>query len=210
MFLQAGAQGPGLASPDSVDPAERRAPPFDCRVGSRRRRARVASPSVVGRHAGGNPSRQALGRPRRPERRHRPTPPPRDRPSPHLAYAEFLSRLNDDRSKVDELNRHSQAAVTAGDREGARAAAVAILDFVDGERQWLLDHPPADCYARPTPPASRCSTHTRPPRRSSSTGRARAGCGAGGAREGGGCARTRPTAAFTAFGQELGSTRCPG
>ena len=24
---------------------------------------------------------------------------------------------------------------------------MAILDFVKGERQWLLDHPPADCYA---------------------------------------------------------------
>ena len=28
-----------------------------------------------------------------------------------------------------------------------RTAAVAILDFVDGERDWLREHPPADCYA---------------------------------------------------------------
>ena len=24
---------------------------------------------------------------------------------------------------------------------------MAILDFVDGERDWLREHPPADCYA---------------------------------------------------------------
>ncbi len=77
----------------------------------------------------------------------RPTSPPRASGDPHLAYADFLRRVNDDRSKVDELNRALSSAVTAGDRESARVAAVAILDFVDGERQWLLDHPPADCYA---------------------------------------------------------------
>ena len=28
-----------------------------------------------------------------------------------------------------------------------RRAAVDILDFVDSERDWLRDNPPADCYA---------------------------------------------------------------
>jgi hypothetical protein len=66
---------------------------------------------------------------------------------PRLAYAEFLLRVNDDRSTVDGLNRTLAAAAEAGDPDAVRPAAVAILDFVDIERDWLRGHPPAECYA---------------------------------------------------------------
>jgi hypothetical protein len=93
----------------------------------------LASPSAA-------PSRSARTTPR-------PSAPPRTSGDPHLAYGDFLSRVNDDRSKVDQLNSALSTAVTAGDRAAARTAAMAILDFVNGERKWLVDHPPADCYA---------------------------------------------------------------
>jgi hypothetical protein len=63
------------------------------------------------------------------------------------AYAAFLARLSDDRTTVDGLDRDLTAASNAADLDGVRKAAVAILDFVDVERDWLLGHPPADCYA---------------------------------------------------------------
>jgi hypothetical protein len=75
------------------------------------------------------------------------TPAPRTSAAPRLAYAAFLRRLNDDRATVDRLNANLSAAVQAQDPVATRPAAVAILDFVDRERDWLRDNPPADCYA---------------------------------------------------------------
>jgi len=76
-----------------------------------------------------------------------PTAPPRTSVAPPLAYAAFLRRVNSDRTTVERLNANLSAAVRAGDPRAARPAAVAILDFVDQERDWLRDNPPADCYA---------------------------------------------------------------
>lgn len=75
------------------------------------------------------------------------TPAPRTSAAPRLAYAAFLRRVNDDRATVDRLNAHLSTAVQAQDAAATRPAAVAILDFVDQERDWLRDNPPADCYA---------------------------------------------------------------
>ncbi len=77
----------------------------------------------------------------------RPTPKPRTTGDPRLAYAEFLLRANDDRSTAEALNRALAAAVEDQDRDAVRAASVDILAFVDTERDWLLGHPPATCYA---------------------------------------------------------------
>jgi hypothetical protein len=110
----------------------------------------ATSPSApVGSPSSASSSTAAASPTASPSRRptSRPTSPPRTSEDPHLAYADFLKRVNDDRAKVAQLNQALSAAVTAGDHEGARVAAVAILDFVDGERQWLLDNPAADCYA---------------------------------------------------------------
>jgi hypothetical protein len=76
-----------------------------------------------------------------------PTAPPRATGAPRLAYAEFLLRVNDDRSKVERLNQDLSTAAQAQDPGAVRTASVAILGFVDGERDWLREHPPADCYA---------------------------------------------------------------
>ena len=75
------------------------------------------------------------------------TPKPRTTGDPRLAYAAFLLRANDDRSKVESLNRALAAAVEDQDRDAARAASVDILEFVDSEHDWLREHPPAACYA---------------------------------------------------------------
>ena len=75
------------------------------------------------------------------------TPAPRTSAAPRLAYTAFLGRLNKDRATVDRLNANLSAAVQAQDPVATRPAAVAILDFVDQERDWLRDNPPADCYA---------------------------------------------------------------
>lgn len=77
----------------------------------------------------------------------KPTTKPRTTGDPRLAYAAFLLRANDDRSTVETLNRALATAVQDQDRDGARAASVDILDFVDSERDWLREHPPAACYA---------------------------------------------------------------
>jgi len=76
-----------------------------------------------------------------------PTAPPRATGDPRLAYAEFLLRINDDRSQVERLNQDLSAAAQAQDPGAVRTASVAILGFIDGERDWLREHPPADCYA---------------------------------------------------------------
>jgi hypothetical protein len=64
-----------------------------------------------------------------------------------VAYAEFLLRVNDDRATVEDLNRDLASTAEAQDPDAVRTAAVAILDFVDGERDWLREHPPAECFA---------------------------------------------------------------
>jgi hypothetical protein len=75
------------------------------------------------------------------------TAPPRASGPPRLAWAEFLAHLNEDRATVEGLNAALTTAAQAQDAAAVRVAAVDILDFVDVERDWLRDHPPADCYA---------------------------------------------------------------
>lgn len=70
--------------------------------------------------------------------------PPSD---PRLAYAEFLLRLDAARADVQDLNSTLVVAAEAGDKATVRATAVDILQFADRERDWLLTHPPAACYA---------------------------------------------------------------
>jgi hypothetical protein len=66
---------------------------------------------------------------------------------PRLAFAEFLLRLEAARGEVQDLNATLIAAAEDGDPATVRATAVDILQFADGERDWLLAHPPAACYA---------------------------------------------------------------
>jgi hypothetical protein len=75
------------------------------------------------------------------------TPPPRASGPARLAYADFLRRINADRATVERLNASLTTAVQALDPASVRTAAVDILDFVDGERDWLRENPPAACYA---------------------------------------------------------------
>jgi hypothetical protein len=75
------------------------------------------------------------------------TPAPRASGPPRLAYAAFLRRVNDDRATVERLNAALSGAAQAQDPGAVRRAAVDILDFVDTERDWLRENPPADCYA---------------------------------------------------------------
>jgi hypothetical protein len=75
------------------------------------------------------------------------TPAPRASGPPRLAYAAFLRRVNDDRARVETLNAALSSAAQAQDPAAVRRAAVDILDFVDTERDWLRENPPADCYA---------------------------------------------------------------
>jgi hypothetical protein len=75
------------------------------------------------------------------------TRPPRTSEKPALAYAAFVKRVNDDRATVERLNQDLSAAVQAQDIATTQTASVAILDFADGEHDWLREHPPADCYA---------------------------------------------------------------
>lgn len=100
-----------------------------------------ASPSAS--PAGSAASTAPTARPTTPPR----TSPPRTTGDPRLAYAEFLLRVNDDRTTVGRLNATLTDAVKSTDTDATQAAAVAILDFVDAERVWLIGHPPADCYA---------------------------------------------------------------
>ena len=117
----------GLAT--RVDPGAASARRSPSRPRPRRRRRRPATPSPTDPAAAPRPDRRAR------------------RGDPRLAYAEFLLRVNDDRPTVEKLNRALSSAAQAQDPTAVRRAAVAILDFVDGERDWLREHPPADCYA---------------------------------------------------------------
>lgn len=93
------------------------------------------------------PTADPTASPTKPARTPAATAPPRATGDPRLAYAEFLLRVNDDRATVEDLNRDLATAAEAQDLDAVRRSAVAILDFVDGERDWLREHPPADCYA---------------------------------------------------------------
>jgi hypothetical protein len=75
------------------------------------------------------------------------TTPPRASGPPLLAWAEFLAHLNEARSTVEGLNAALTRAAQAQDVDAVKAASIDILDFVDVERDWLREHPPADCYA---------------------------------------------------------------
>jgi hypothetical protein len=62
-------------------------------------------------------------------------------------FRAFVTRLETDRRRVAELNDALLTGARADDPGVVRSAAVDILQFADGERDWLLAHPPADCYA---------------------------------------------------------------
>lgn len=68
-------------------------------------------------------------------------------PDPRLAYAEFALRLGDAAKEAQQLNADLRAAAEDLDTAAVESTAVDILDFVDNERDWLRDHPPAACYA---------------------------------------------------------------
>lgn len=66
---------------------------------------------------------------------------------PRLQFVEFQLRLADAGRDVQALNEALTDAARAEDDAATVAAAVDMLDFVDRERDWLGQHPPADCYA---------------------------------------------------------------
>ncbi len=138
------------------------------------------------------------------------TRPPRATGDPRLAYAEFLRRVNDDRATVDGLNRTLATAADAQDPDAVRIAAVAILDFVDGERDWLREHPPAECYA-----AAHGSATTMLDAYGSAADRFIKWAAAGGGLTGLAAlgeavdAAQQAGDALTAFGKVLEATRCP-
>ena len=108
--------------------------------------ASVTAPPPTADPLSATPSVTASGAPTAPTKSQA-TPAPRTSAAPRLAYAAFLGRLNQDRATVERLNANLSDAVQAQDVAAARPAAVAILDFVDQERDWLRDNPPAECYA---------------------------------------------------------------
>ena len=65
---------------------------------------------------------------------------------PRLQFVEFQLRLADAGRDVQALNEALTDAARAEDDAATVAAAVDMLDFVDRERDWLGQHPPADCY----------------------------------------------------------------
>jgi hypothetical protein len=76
----------------------------------------------------------------------KPTRGPSTTDDPRVAYAAFLARLDDDRRTATDHADQLVAAIEDGDRAAARSTAVDILQFADGEHDWLTAHPPADCY----------------------------------------------------------------
>ena len=86
-----------------------------------------------------------------------PSPMPTPSPSPtptaapatadaRLLFREFHLRLADDGVEIQTLNQALTAAVESQDDGTTVDAAVAMLDFVDRERDWLRSRPPAECY----------------------------------------------------------------
>jgi hypothetical protein len=108
----------------------------------------ASSPAGPSSPAGSSsPAPPSIAASARPATARPPTAAPRTSAAPRLAYAAFLKRVNDDRATVERLDATLSTAVQAQDPAAARPAAVAILDFVDRERDWLRNNPPADCYA---------------------------------------------------------------
>jgi hypothetical protein len=108
------------------------------------------------------------------------------------------------------LNVALSTAANAQDPVAVRTAAVAILDFVDAERSWLREHPPADCYAAAHASAgAMLDAYATAAERFidwTTTGGGIAGLAAlGVAVEAADSARN----ALTAFGTALEGTRCP-
>jgi hypothetical protein len=139
------------------------------------------------------------------------TDPPVAGGDPRLLYAEFLLRVNDDRSTVERLNANLTGAAQAQDTDAVRAASLDILDFVDTERDWLRDHPPAACYAKAHKAAREMiAAYGDAAERFfdwSGTGGGLAGLEAlGKALDAAEVAGDK----FTAFGQALEATSCPG
>jgi hypothetical protein len=138
------------------------------------------------------------------------TAPPRASGPPRLAYAAFLARVNDDRATVDSLDAALSAAAEAQDADAVRRAAVGILDFVDGERDWLREHPPADCYTAAHAAASEM-LDAYGTAADKSIAWAAAGSGLAGLIASGQAldAAQAASAALTSFGTVLVATRCP-
>ena len=80
-----------------------------------------------------------------PHRRHRGPAASERRPAPRVRRVPAPGqRRPDDRRATQSRPGHGRRG--PGPRRGP-LAAVAILDFVDVERDWLREHPPAECYA---------------------------------------------------------------
>jgi hypothetical protein len=202
LFLQGGDTEPGGATASATS-----------RVGSRpsaasSTAARIsASPRTATRAPSASPSAAPSPTARTTPR---PSAAPRTSRDPHLAYGDFLSRVNDDRSKVDQLNNALSAAVTAGDRAAARTAAMAVLDFVNGERKWLVDHPPADCYAAAHAAGIAMLDAYQTAASDFVEWAGTSGLSGLVALAKAGDAANAATDAFTAFGTAIVSTKCPG
>jgi len=140
-----------------------------------------------------------------------PTDPPVAGGDPRLLYAEFLLRVNDDRATVQRLNAALSTAAGAQDPSGVHDASVDILRFVDGERAWLIAHPPAACYAKAHKAArTMLAAYGTAADRFidwASTGGGLAGLGALGKAAD---AASQAGDALTAFGTTLEATSCPG
>ncbi len=95
---------------------------------------------------GGSPS-GGLPTPAAPTPGVAPTPARTSPADPQLAFADFVLRLGSARQEADQLMTELQAAAQGGDDAGVRSAALDILALVERERAWLVDHPPAACYA---------------------------------------------------------------
>lgn len=63
-----------------------------------------------------------------------------------LRFLDLQLRLADDAPEVRDRSQALLDAARAEDDPATVAAAVAILDLVDRERDWLAGHPPATCY----------------------------------------------------------------
>ena len=59
---------------------------------------------------------------------------------------EFEGRLRDATAREGQLVR-SVAAASGGSAADLRLAVLQMRQWVDGEREWLAQHPPAACYA---------------------------------------------------------------
>jgi hypothetical protein len=119
--------------------------------------------------------------------------------------------VNDDRATVSGLNAALETAATAQDPVAVRTAAVDILDFVDAERDWLREHPPAECYAAAHASAGRMlDAYATAAERFIDWTAAGAGLDGLAALAAAGNAAETARVAFTSFGTVLEGTTCPG